>query len=178
MVFGQGPPATGSLAGRVVDATSKAGIRKATVYATAQVAAPVPGEGPRFSPATIYSTLTDDGGVYRFAVLPAGPIGLRAEKAGYLQGTVASRERTAVRVGEEATAAEIILLKQAHQARALALAKPTLSLDELAIRYGRSAERYMRLLRLSYLSPAVVEAIVASRQPPRLTNRFLQNLDG
>ena len=72
----------------------------------------------------------------------------------------------------------IILLKQAHQARALALAKPTLSLDELAIRYGRSAERYKRLLRLSYLSPTVVHAIVASRQPPRLTNRFLQNLDG
>ena len=72
----------------------------------------------------------------------------------------------------------VILLNDASRARALALAKPTLTLDELAIRYGRSTERYKRLLRLSYLSPAVVEAIIASRQPPHLTNRFLQNLDG
>jgi len=34
------------------------------------------------------------------------------------------------------------------------------------------------LLRLSYLSPAVVNAIIASRPQPHLTNRFLQNLDG
>jgi len=112
MVYGQGPPVTGSLRGKVVDATSKAGIRKATVYANVQVAAPVPGEGPRFSPPTIYSTSTDDGGVYRFAALPPGPMGIRAEKPGYLQGTVATRERTAVRAGEEAAAPEIVLVKQ------------------------------------------------------------------
>ena len=72
----------------------------------------------------------------------------------------------------------IILLKDVHRARALALAKPKLTLDELAARFGRSTERYKRLLRLSYLSPTVVETIIASRQPPHLTNRFLQNLDG
>jgi len=72
----------------------------------------------------------------------------------------------------------LILLKDAHRARALALAKPKLTLDELAARFGRSTERYTRLLRLSYLSPAVVDAIIASRQPSHLTNRFLQNLDG
>ena len=72
----------------------------------------------------------------------------------------------------------IILLKDAHRAKALALAKPKLTLDELAARFGRSTERYKRLLRLSYLSPTVVETIIASRQPPHLTNRFLQNLDG
>ena len=43
---------------------------------------------------------------------------------------------------------------------------------------GRSTERYKRLLRLSYLSPTIIDAIIASRQPPQLTNRFLQNLDG
>ena len=72
----------------------------------------------------------------------------------------------------------IILLKDAQRAKALALSKPKLTLDELATRFGRSTERYKRLLRLSYLSPAVVDAIIASRQPPHLTNRFLQNLDG
>ena len=72
----------------------------------------------------------------------------------------------------------IILLKDAHRARALALAKPKLTLDELATRFGRSTERYKRLLRLSYLSPAVIDAIVASRQPPHLTNRYLQNFNG
>ena len=72
----------------------------------------------------------------------------------------------------------IILLQDAHRARALALAKPKLSLDHLASRFGRSTERYKRLLRLSYLSPTITSAILESRHPRQLTNRFLQNLDG
>lgn len=72
----------------------------------------------------------------------------------------------------------LVLLKDASRAQALALAKPSLSLEQLAIRFGRSAERYKRLLRLSYLSPTIVTAIIEARQPARLTNRFLQNLDG
>ena len=72
----------------------------------------------------------------------------------------------------------IILLKDVHRAKALALARPKLTLDQLAAKFGRSTERYKRLLRLSYLSPTVIDAIVASRQPAHLTNRFLQTLDG
>ena len=72
----------------------------------------------------------------------------------------------------------IILLRDAHRARALALSKPSLSLDQLAIKFGRSTERYKRLLRLSYLSPTIIATIIESRQPAHLTNRFLQNLDG
>ena len=71
----------------------------------------------------------------------------------------------------------LVLLKDAHRAKALALAKPKLALDELAAKFGRSTERYKRLLRLSYLSPTVIDATIA-RQPAHLTNRFLQNLDG
>jgi hypothetical protein len=56
--------------------------------------------------------------------------------------------------------------------------KPRLSLDELATRFDRSIERYKRLLRLSYLSPTIITAIIEMRQPPHITNRFLQNLDG
>lgn len=72
----------------------------------------------------------------------------------------------------------IILLQDAHRARALALAKPRLSLEQLATKFGRSTERYKRLLRLSYLSPSIVAAILEARQPAHLTNRFLQHLNG
>ena len=72
----------------------------------------------------------------------------------------------------------IILLQDAYRARALALAKPRLSVDQLATMFGRSTERYRRLLRLSYLSPAIVTAIVEARQPAHLTNRSLQHLNG
>ena len=43
----------------------------------------------------------------------------------------------------------IILLQDAYHAKALALTKPRLSLDQLATTFGRSTERYKRLLRLS-----------------------------
>ncbi len=71
----------------------------------------------------------------------------------------------------------IILLKDAHCARTLAMAKPNFALDRLAKTFGRSTERYKRLLRLSYLSPSIVSTIIEGRQPAHLTGRFLQNLD-
>ena len=71
----------------------------------------------------------------------------------------------------------IVLLPGAQRARALALSKPALTLQRLAQEFGRSAERYKRLLRLSYLSPAIVAAIIEARQPAHLTNRYLQNVD-
>ena len=72
----------------------------------------------------------------------------------------------------------VILLRDAHRARAQALAKPNFTLERLAKMFGRSTERYKRLLRLSYLSPAIVSAIIDGNQPAHLTGRFLQNLDG
>jgi DNA invertase Pin-like site-specific DNA recombinase len=72
----------------------------------------------------------------------------------------------------------IVLLQDARRAQALALAKPNFSLEQLARTFGRSTERYKRLLRLSYLSPTFIEAVLEGRQPGRVTNRFLQNLDG
>jgi hypothetical protein len=80
--------------------------------------------------------------------------------------------------GQKADPQLIVLLKDARRAQRLALAKPTLSLDQLARLFGRSTERYKRLLRLSYLSPTIVQAIINGQQPGRVTNRFLQNLDG
>jgi len=72
----------------------------------------------------------------------------------------------------------VLLLKDAHRAQVLALSKPNYTLDRLAKLFGRSTERYKRLLRLSYLSPSIVNAIVNGRQPVHLTGRLLQNLDG
>ena len=72
----------------------------------------------------------------------------------------------------------LVLLKDAQRARDLACAKPGLTLEQLAAQFGRSPERYKRLLRLSYLSPTIIGAILEGQQPDRLTNRFLQNLDG
>jgi hypothetical protein len=64
----------------------------------------------------------------------------------------------------------LVLLQDAHRARAFALAKPNRSLDELAARFGRSNERFKRLIRLSYLSPSIVEAIIeaSARAPYKL----------
>jgi DNA invertase Pin-like site-specific DNA recombinase len=72
----------------------------------------------------------------------------------------------------------LVLLQDAHRAQALALNKPKVSLQQLAAKFGRSTERYKRLLRLSYLSPLIIAAILDGQQPSRVTNRFLQNLDG
>ena len=72
----------------------------------------------------------------------------------------------------------IVLLRDARLARILTESKPNLELDRVAKLFGRSTERFKRLLRLSYLSPTIVDAIIGGNQPARLTNRFLQNLDG
>ncbi|WP_308515704.1 recombinase family protein [Sphingomonas flavescens] len=72
----------------------------------------------------------------------------------------------------------IILLLDGRRARILTESKPNLELDRVAKLFGRSTERFKRLLRLSYLSPTIVDAIIGGNQPARLTNRFLQNLDG
>ena len=72
----------------------------------------------------------------------------------------------------------VLLLKDAVRARELALAKPKLSLDALAAKFGRSPERFKRLIRLSYLSPKIVSAMLRGQQPTHLTSRALQHLDG
>jgi hypothetical protein len=70
------------------------------------------------------------------------------------------------------------LMRDARRAREFALKRPTVPLDRLAAEFGRSAERFKRLVRLSYLSPAIVEQILSGDQPPELTSVRLQNLDG
>jgi DNA invertase Pin-like site-specific DNA recombinase len=72
----------------------------------------------------------------------------------------------------------VILLQDAARAQALAVVKTKLSLDALAAKFGRSPERFKRLIRLSYLSPKIVALILRGQQPTHLTSRSLQHLNG
>lgn len=57
------------------------------------------------------------------------------------------------------------------------LASPGLSLAQLARREGRCRTQLTRLLRLSFLSPKIVEAIANGIQPRGLTRRMLLSCD-
>jgi hypothetical protein len=53
-----------------------------------------------------------------------------------------------------------------------------LSIKELAATNGVNASYFTRVLRLAYLAPDVVEAIVTGRKPPNLlANRLVRMLD-
>ena len=112
LTFGQGAPATGSLTGRVVDGTTKEGIRKATVYATGEVSSGSQGGVARFQPPTSYTAVTDDSGTYRFAGLAPGVYGLRAEKTGYIPPVTARGSGPRVAAGEEAKGSDLIQNRQ------------------------------------------------------------------
>jgi hypothetical protein len=112
LTFGQGAPAPGLLTGRVVDGTTKEGIRKATVYATGEVSTASQGGGARFQPPTSYSAVTDDSGKFRFSGLAPGVYGLRAERIGYLPPATSRGGGARVAAGEEAKASDIVLNRQ------------------------------------------------------------------
>ncbi len=67
----------------------------------------------------------------------------------------------------------IKLLADAAEAQGLVLASPELSLSGIAKREGRCRTQLGRLLRLSWLSPRIVEAIAAGTQPRGLTRASL-----
>jgi DNA invertase Pin-like site-specific DNA recombinase len=67
----------------------------------------------------------------------------------------------------------VALLGEAMEVRRLVLEAPDLSLSQLGKREGRCRTHLAKLLRLSWLSPRIVEAVVAGTQPARLTRRSL-----
>jgi DNA invertase Pin-like site-specific DNA recombinase len=69
------------------------------------------------------------------------------------------------------------LLAYAYDARKLVEASPELSLNQLARREGRCRTQLAKLLRISWLSPRIVEAVIAGTQPPSLTRRTLLAMD-
>jgi hypothetical protein len=109
--FGQQAPAAGALAGRVVESTTKEGVRKATVLASADASTQPQAGVARFNPPTIYSAVTDESGAFRFSSLPPGKYSLRAEKPGFLPAASGKSARATVVAGEEAKGAEIAMAK-------------------------------------------------------------------
>ncbi|MBW0145767.1 recombinase family protein [Sphingomicrobium clamense] len=81
-------------------------------------------------------------------------------------------------VGAAADPQLVKLMQDAYQARELALTKPMTPIDKLAKKFGRSTERFKRLVRLSYLSPEIVSAIIEGRAATALKARDIQNLNG
>jgi hypothetical protein len=67
----------------------------------------------------------------------------------------------------------LALMADALAAQRLALASPELSLAELAKREGRCRTQLTRLLRLSWTSPRIMDAIADGIQPKGLTRRAL-----
>jgi hypothetical protein len=68
------------------------------------------------------------------------------------------------------------LLLWAHAIRARLLEEPSLPLTEIAAEEGISSSYVTRLLRLAFLAPDIVTAILNGRHPPQLTaNRLMDN---
>jgi site-specific DNA recombinase len=65
------------------------------------------------------------------------------------------------------------LLAMAHQFHAMMLREQGKSITELASDAGVSPSYFSRVLRLSFLAPAIVKAILAGQHPPRLTAKHL-----
>jgi DNA invertase Pin-like site-specific DNA recombinase len=67
----------------------------------------------------------------------------------------------------------ILLLAEAMEVQRLVLASPELSLNQLGKREGRCRTHLARLLRISWLSPRIVEAVAAGTQPKAVTRKTL-----
>ena len=71
----------------------------------------------------------------------------------------------------------IILLGGALEARKLVLSSPELSINQIAKREGRCRKQLTKLVRLSWLSPTIIEAIIDGKAPPRLKRKRLLDAD-
>ena len=70
----------------------------------------------------------------------------------------------------------VALIADAHTVRAVMIANPHSSIEKLASDAGIGFARFKRLLRLSYLAPDIVEAILAGSQPGELTSVLLKTI--
>ena len=83
----------------------------------------------------------------------------------------------AEREGRQPDPTLLQLLAEAFEVRQLVLGNPTLSLNQLASREGRCRKQLGKLLRLSWLSPRMVEAIADGTQRRSLTRSRLLGAD-
>lgn len=93
------------------------------------------------------------------------------------------RNEARLRIDPEATSPGQVeasltkLLQEAFQVRELATRSPELPLANIAKREGRCRKQMTKLLRLSWISPRIVETILEGRQPASLTRNRLLNLE-
>ena len=71
----------------------------------------------------------------------------------------------------------VSLIAEAMEAQRLVLQSPELSLNQLGKREGRCRTHLARLLRISWLSPRIVEAVTAGTQPKTVTRKVLLSAD-
>lgn len=71
----------------------------------------------------------------------------------------------------------VALLGDALMARELVFASPELSIKQIAKRKGRCRKQLIKLVRLSWLSPNLIEAIADGKCAPRLTRKRLLDAD-
>jgi hypothetical protein len=69
------------------------------------------------------------------------------------------------------------LLADAFEALKMVQASPGLSLNQIAQKEGRCRTQLGRLLRIAWLSPRIVEAIAAGKEPPSLSRKRLLTTD-
>ncbi|BEU99336.1 hypothetical protein [Novosphingobium olei] len=69
------------------------------------------------------------------------------------------------------------MLADALEARRMVLASPGQSLNQIATREGCCRTRLAKLLRLSWLSPRLVELAAAGTQPKSMTKKSLLGAD-
>ena len=70
----------------------------------------------------------------------------------------------------------VSLVRLLHAIRARLLQEPSLPLKEIATEQGISSSYVTRLLRLAFLAPDIVTAILNGRHPPQLTaNRLMDD---
>jgi site-specific DNA recombinase len=69
------------------------------------------------------------------------------------------------------------LLADAIAAQKLVLASPDLPLQKIAEREGRCRKQLTQLVKLSWISPRIVEAIVEGRQPSMLSRKRLMEIE-
>ena len=67
----------------------------------------------------------------------------------------------------------IKLMREAHQVRELVLAAPGEPLNTIATRPGRCRKQMAKLIRLSWLSPRVTEAVIDGTLPDRYGRKHL-----
>jgi len=67
----------------------------------------------------------------------------------------------------------LALLGDAHTALELVQSNPDLSLHQIGKREGRCRTHLARLLRLAWLSPRIVEAVVEGSQPRNINRQLL-----